>query len=84
MSGTQSRFGFPGRYYTQFEAARLGIAGFVRNEKDGSVYIEAEADEKILTEFLNWCRHGPKSARVDKVDYEYGDTLKNFSEFVID
>ncbi|MFB6307312.1 MAG: acylphosphatase, partial [Flavobacteriales bacterium] len=29
-------------------AMRWGIKGFVRNETDGSVYIEAEGDEEAL------------------------------------
>jgi acylphosphatase len=46
------------------EADRLGIAGVVRNEPDGSVYIDAEGPEEILLRFLEWCRKGPPHARV--------------------
>lgn len=54
------------RASTKQEADRLGVRGFVRNEPDGSVCIEAEATEAILEQFVAWCKHGPPRARVDK------------------
>ena len=45
-------------------ADRLGIQGLVRNEPDGSVYLEAEGQETALTDFVGWCRKGPSRATV--------------------
>ena len=53
---------------TRKKAMELGIKGFVRNQQDGSVYVEAEGDEETLKEFMDWCRHGPPQAEVDKID----------------
>jgi acylphosphatase len=64
------------------EAHELGINGFVRNERDGSVYIEAEASEEKLEKFINWCRQGPPRSVVDKVTTKEGD-LRNFEGFEI-
>jgi acylphosphatase len=50
------------------EAERLGIAGFARNEPDGSVTVEAEGDSDALELFVAWCRSGPTIARVDRID----------------
>ena len=47
-------------------ATALGISGFVRNERDGSVYIEAEGDLSALEHFVAWCRKGPPSAKVSE------------------
>ena len=52
------------RASTQEAAQRLGIHGLVRNEPDGSVYIEAEGDEASLHPFIAWCKHGPPQAQV--------------------
>ncbi len=41
------------------EANRRGIKGFVRNQDDGSVYIEAEGHYEKLLDFIEWCRSGP-------------------------
>lgn len=64
-------------------AERFSLTGIVYNELDGSVYIEAEGAEENLNKFLEWCRIGPFSARVDKVLHEFSDELKNFADFSI-
>ncbi len=46
------------------EAERLGIHGLVRNEPDGSVYLEAEGNELELSNFAAWCKKGPPHAQV--------------------
>lgn len=49
------------------EARRLGIAGFARNEADGSVLIEAEGPPQAVERFRNWCACGPPRAKVELV-----------------
>ena len=68
------------RSHTEEMAQSLDIKGFVRNESDGTVYIEAEGDEKSLQQLLDWCHTGPSSARVDKVESEVGE-LQSFTDF---
>jgi acylphosphatase len=63
-------------------ATNLGIKGFARNERDESVYIEAEGEEERLIEFIDWCYIGPPRAKVEKVVKEEG-AMKNYSSFVI-
>lgn len=46
------------------KADQLGIDGFVRNEIDGGVYLEAEGNDQPLIEFEAWCKKGPSQARV--------------------
>lgn len=64
------------------KADKLGITGFARNEPDGSVYIEAEGEEKTLDQFLDWCHKGPQSAQVEKVIVSEGQ-LKKFTSFEV-
>ncbi|MDD5251280.1 MAG: acylphosphatase [Patescibacteria group bacterium] len=52
------------------EALRLRLAGFARNEPDGSVLIEAEGDLTALKKYLDWCGAGPEVALVKGVQYE--------------
>ena len=68
------------RASTQGEARRLGINGFVRNEFDGSVYIEAEGLEPQVDQFIQWCRLGPPHAAVKTIRVRDGD-LESFEEF---
>lgn len=64
------------------EADKLNITGFVRNEPDGSVYIEAEGKEENLNEFIKWCNMGPSMAQVEKVIISE-DLLKKLERFDI-
>lgn len=63
------------------EADKLGLGGFVRNEADGTVYIEAEGEKEKLEEFLKWCRKGPPFSQVDKAEEKWSGELKHFKEF---
>jgi acylphosphatase len=56
------------RFYTQKTAREMGVNGFVKNERDGSVYIEAEAEDNIIETFIEWVKKGPEWARVDKIN----------------
>jgi acylphosphatase len=58
------------RKYTAEKASALGIAGFVRNEPDGSVYCEAEAEKEVLDRFVAWCRLGSPMSEVTGVMVE--------------
>lgn len=71
------------RASTKEKAESLRLQGFVRNEPDGSVYAEAEGEEEGLNAFVDWCRHGPPLALVEKCVIEEGP-VKNFSHFIIE
>lgn len=64
-------------------ATSLKISGLVRNEPDGSVYIEAEGDEAALKQFIQWCHQGPAHAVVDKCVFSEAP-LKNCDGFKIE
>ena len=53
------------------KAMELRIKGFTKNLPNGSVEIDAQAEEEALTLFLQWCHHGPPDARVDNVQLEW-------------
>jgi acylphosphatase len=50
------------------EALRLGLAGWARNEPDGSVLIDVEGEPAAVQTFLDWCSAGPPGARVDAIE----------------
>ena len=55
------------RASTKQMADLLSLKGFVRNEPEGTVYIEVEGPEDILVKFIQWCHHGPDRAEVSYV-----------------
>lgn len=80
ITGKVQAVGF--RETTKIIANQMSVNGFVRNEKDGSVYIEAEADEIFLEEFVNWCNEGPDRSRVENVSFTEGE-VKNYRNFEV-
>jgi acylphosphatase len=81
IDGTVQGVGF--RYTTKDMAKDLGLFGFIRNEKNGTVYIEVEGEENKIEVFLVWCRNGPEWSEVKDVKFDFHDELKNYTEFKI-
>ena len=68
------------RASTKDQAELLGLKGFVRNEPNGDVYIEAEGDDFQLGKFLDWCKQGPPRSIVQKVITEEREVV-GFNNF---
>ncbi len=61
------------RAWTQSEAVRLELSGWVRNEADGSVCALVAGPEEKVGEMLRLLWSGPASARVDSVVTEQAE-----------
>lgn len=55
------------RAYTQQEAGRLGVTGWVSNEPDGTVAGHFEGPAGAVDALVGWCHAGPRLARVERV-----------------
>ena len=71
------------RVETQRAAEGFGVLGWVRNKRDGSVEAVFEGRQQDVDATLNWCRQGPRMARVDKVDVDWQDYTGEFKSFDI-
>lgn len=49
-------------------AARMGAAGWIRNNRDGTVEAAFEGDPTTVESLVHLCREGPRGARVEQVD----------------
>lgn len=56
------------RYWTQGEATQLGLAGWVRNEPDGSVRALLSGSDDGVAQMLERLRQGPPGAAVSDVE----------------
>jgi acylphosphatase len=66
------------------EAVRLGIGGWVRNLRDGSVEAVFEGDAPAVDAAVVWCRHGPPRAHVAEVSVvEEDDAVEGLGSFRI-
>ena len=61
------------RAFVEHEALKRGVAGWVRNRRDGSVEAVAAGPQAALDELVAWARRGPAGARVDAVDVSPAD-----------
>jgi acylphosphatase len=56
------------RWFVEREAHILGIAGWVRNNADGSVEVLAQGTREQISGLRSRLREGPRAARVDGVE----------------
>ena len=70
ISGIVQGVGF--RYGMAAQARLLGVAGWVRNRRDGSVEAMVCGDAEQLAAMIAWARHGPAGADVAHVAVELG------------
>lgn len=66
------------RAFVEHHALQRGLAGWVRNRRDGSVEAVFAGPEKSVKGMIEACRIGPLSGRVDKLVQRDGtaDELK--------
>ena len=61
------------RGWTVDEAVALGLDGWVRNRRDGSVEILVSGPDAAVEALIERCREGPPAARVERVAVEETD-----------
>lgn len=65
------------RDWTRSEARALGLAGWVRNEADGSVLVLAAGPEARVDELIAELHRGPPAARVREVEVSPADAAES-------
>jgi len=68
---------------TRWTAQQIGVSGWVRNRRDGSVEAVVEGEEERVEKMLAWCRRGPALARVDEMKLEWEPYTGEFEQFII-
>ncbi len=71
VAGRVQGVGF--RYFVALEARALGLAGFVRNLRDGRVETVASGPDDKIEALLAACRRGPPGSRVEGVEFGQAD-----------
>ena len=72
------------RWFVDHEARQLGLAGWVRNNIDGSVEVLAIGTEQQLAALHNRLRQGPRAARVDEVQVIPAEPVPGLNTFRIE
>ncbi|MGH9681473.1 MAG: acylphosphatase [Candidatus Acidiferrales bacterium] len=79
VSGRVQGVGF--RYFAERTALRLDISGYVRNLADGRVEVYAIGTAEQLEALADKLRRGPLLARVDRLDEEEAETLREYASY---
>src|SRR5438270_12557868 len=72
------------RWFVEREAHTLGIAGWVRNNLDGSVEVLAMGTREQLAGLRSRLQQGPRAARVDNVEESESRPVEGLKSFRIE
>jgi acylphosphatase len=72
------------RWFVEREAHILGIAGWVRNNHNGTVEVLAQGTRDQLAGLRSRLREGPRAARVDDVEESDAQATAGLSSFRIE
>ncbi|HWC91581.1 MAG TPA: acylphosphatase [Pseudolabrys sp.] len=64
------------RAFVEHEALRRGVAGWVRNRRDGSVEAVFSGAPEAVAAAIEACRRGPPGARVEGLDQRAGEAAE--------
>ena len=82
IHGYVQRVGF--RFEAMRKAEELHLVGFARNERDKTVYVEAQGARENVEKFLHWLEHhGPPLAKVTKVESKFSHDLESYQRFSV-
>ena len=65
------------------EATARGLTGCVWNRADDAVEVIAEGDDNALAAMANWLAHGPRMARVERVERSDLGGDHRYQEFTV-
>lgn len=68
IRGVVQKIGY--RVWTERQAQKLGLYGWVRNRLDGAVEVVVAGPPARVAQLIEECRHGPPLARVDDIAVE--------------
>jgi len=72
------------RWFVEREAHMLGVAGWVRNNSDGSVEVLAIGTHDQLSGLRSRLRQGPRASRVDDVEESESKPIEGLKKFRIE
>lgn len=71
------------RAFTESQANKKGLDGWVCNRQDGTVEVEAEGPRPLLEDFLKILEEGPIFSKVSKIIVDWKDPNRQTQGFTI-
>jgi acylphosphatase len=72
------------RWFVDYEARQLGLAGWVRNNLDGTVEVLAIGSQEQQSALRGKLERGPRAARVDEVRESPAEPVAGLTTFRIE
>ena len=72
------------RWFVDYEARQLGLAGWVRNNMDGTVEVLATGSAEQHVALRGKLQRGPRAARVDEVEEAPAEAVAGLTTFRIE
>ena len=69
------------RFFATRVARRLGLKGWIQNNRDGAVEAMVEGDGTVIDEWLEELKEGPRYAEVTKIDQESKEFTGRLPDF---
>ena len=69
------------RFFATRVARRLGLKGYIQNNRDGSVEAAVEGEKDAIDEWLEELKEGPRYAEVTKIDQESKEFTGRLPDF---
>jgi acylphosphatase len=70
------------RYAMAGAAKAIGVDGWVRNRRDGTVEVFVQGEAAAVERVIDWCRRGPPAAHVTAVDVADAPVAADCAGFV--
>lgn len=71
------------RFFTMENASKLGLTGWVKNMADGTVHLEVQGEDSVITEFVNIIKKGNFIINVETFDAEEIPVVEEEKAFII-
>lgn len=71
------------RMETKRTADRWGVAGWVKNRRDGAVEAVFEGEKKNVLAIVEWCKTGPPHSKVEDIEIKWEDDTEGLEGFYI-
>ena len=81
VTGRVQRVGY--RYFVQHWAEDFGIGGWVKNQRDDSVFLEAEGRKDRIEKLIKELKEGPSMAQVEKVNVKWAGFENEYRNFEV-
>lgn len=71
------------RAYIKKRANELGLTGWIKNNPDGTVTVCAEGEKEKLEQFIEYCKTGSNSSKVENINTVWEESSRKFEGFRI-